>query len=340
MCNLLYLMRHRNFDLLLYLSIVLLLSSCVAAQKDGVDITNKGEVSLKFQHQAKEGATKTYIVDRTRIPNAPKIPNSYRPLNDKGYLVSTVAIDLGRTTAYFKVPANTVEEFSRIRVLRLIINEIAPEGFEWQDCTTSLEVARSQRDLEVLEENKNFDEWYTSRMEGLLPNFASRTITCRPDDKWKNDEYFVLASKIGPPPSQPFTNLKFSVMTEYLPDVKEAVYRVSIKNTGQKTIANLSIFSRFDVDTAVKKIVPSQGTCSPSASDVSGRIVTCQLGRVASGSELTLEFHGSETGMSSTMEKERLNAGWRIDAYFVENLGDPFWGANRVEYRPMKVAPK
>lgn len=316
------------------LSLVLVLSGCALGQNK-TDITDTGELSIRFQHTAEPGSTRIYAVERTKIPNAPKIPNSYQPLGDKGYLVSTDVIDLGNPTAFFKAPVNTPEAFARVSILRLAASDIAPDGYEWQDCTTSLEVVRGQRDPKMLEERKDFDEWYTARMEKLLPDFGSRTITCRPDDKWKNEEYFVLASRIARPSSQPFTNLNFAVVTENRPEAKEAVYRVSIKNTGPKDIANLSIFSRFDVDMTVKKVVPGQGICVPPARNLSGGEMICQLGRLAAGSELTIEFVGSETGMSRTVEKGTLNVGWYIDVYFVENLGDPFWGANRSHYRPL-----
>jgi len=313
---------------------LLAIAGCAAGQNDPAEVTAK-EVSLLFQHPAKQGITRVHSIERARIPNGPKVPNSYKPLNENGYLVSTEVIDLGRTTAFFKVPANTQDEFSRVRILRLVANELAPGGYEWKDCTTSVEAARSQQDPQVLEQNKDFDEWYTARMGRLLPDFASRTITCRPDDKWKNKEYFVLASKITPPPSRPFTTLTVTIAGKSRLDGKKVVYRVSIKNAGQKDIAHVSVSSRFDVDLSVDKVVPTQGTCVPSALEVSGRTAICHLGRLAAGSELTLEFVGSETGMSRTVENGKLNAGWSIEAYFVETLGDPFWGANRLSFRPV-----
>lgn len=235
---------------------MLFLSGCALGQ-NRTDITDTGELSIRFQHTAKPGTTKIYAVERSKIPNTTKIPNSYQALSDKVYLVSTDIVDLGNPTAFLKVPVNNSEAFAKISVLRLAANEVAPEGYEWQDCTTSLEVVRGQRLPKFLEENKNFDEWYTARMNKLLPDFSSRTIACRPDDKWNDKEYFVLASRITPPPSQPFTSLKFAARSKNAEAI-EAIYRVSIKNVGSKDVANLSIFSRFDVDVSVIKVVPTQ----------------------------------------------------------------------------------
>jgi hypothetical protein len=327
--------RDSNFFILVVnLSVLFTLCTCVSGQKK---LVSKEEVSVKFQHVGKLGSTSVYAVERTKIPNAPKLPNSYEPLGDKGYLISTDTIDLGHPTAFFKAPVTTVEKFEKVSVLRLAVNEISPYGYEWQDCTTSLEVVRGQRHPKMLEERKDFDDWYRAGMEKLLPDLATKTITCRPDDKWKNDEYFILATRTAAPPSQPFTNLRFTLLNENRPDAKELTYRVSIKNTGPLDIASLSIFSRFDIDAKVKKVAATQGACAPPPSDTSGGITICHLGRLPKEAEVTVEFVGSDSGMPATIERgAALNFGWDINAFFVKHLGDPlWWGANRVNYRPL-----
>jgi hypothetical protein len=306
---------------LMWIVVILAIMIQIAcAQRELKEIVGTDEVSIKFAHVGKLGETKTYLTSFKQIPNVPAIPRGYRLLTDKSYFISSKTIELGDPIITFRIPAQTAEEFSKFRVMRLRTEVPLVEGYEWRDCTIS---------TDNIWQSPRYDQ---EQNREHLPEFSQRTLKCHVKDGLRPDEYFVIVVQEQAPPNVAFTNLTFAV--EGKPrrvEQTEGSYKIIIKNVGQKDVAELSIFSTANANMVSAK--PDQGACQQSDRYDAG-VTTCKLGRLPANGHVAVHFEMSRIPENPGSPRQN-NFGWNIDVVIKEQSQDPVWPANVFSFEPL-----
>jgi hypothetical protein len=308
----------------------LLTSGCAQGSERSVA---PDEISVEFRHIAKRGDVKKAVVALSGVPNAPPIPQTYRPFVNKAYKIETETIDLGDPLVAVKVEANNEDDFKAVRVLRLIANEMRPRGFEWQDCTVSVETV-------LAFEGPTPASWhsldaYREVYSSYFPDYKSRQVRCEIQDRMKPLEHLVLVRQIEPVPTKTFTQLKFSLDSQSVSDDGNVTYEITFRNAGPKEIADLSFRSAFGSDTLLNSMKPSSGKCVRSAWATLYGSVVCHTGRVPVGASTTIQLTGSFRAVPGGGGAGKRNRDWDIVVVISERENDPLWAVNRLFIRPL-----
>src|SRR5215213_7011473 len=125
--------------------LLLLFVQTTSCQTRGKDISNSDDLKIKFQFPAKLGATKKFLISSKDVSPSIPAPTSYTLLNNGVFLIQTEIIDLGNPTLTVKVPVNSPSDFQKIRVLRLVNDDMEPRGYRWSDCTVAEDTIESRR---------------------------------------------------------------------------------------------------------------------------------------------------------------------------------------------------
>jgi hypothetical protein len=290
------------------------------------------EISVEFRHVAKRGDVKKAVVALSDVPNAPPIPQTYRPFVNKAYKIETETIDLGDPLVAVKVEANNEDDFKAVRVLRLIANEMRPRGFEWQDCTVSVETV-------LAFEGPTPASWssldaYREAYSSKFPDYTRRLVRCELQDRMEPLEHLVVVRQIELVPTKTFTQLKFSLDSQNVSD-GNVTYELTFRNVGPKEIADLSFRSAFGSDTRLNSMKPSSGKCVRSAWATPDGSVVCHTGRVPVGGSTTIQLKGSFRAVPGGDDAGKRNREWDIVALISERENDPLWAVNRIFILPL-----
>jgi hypothetical protein len=281
------------------------------------EVADDNEISIKFQHVARFGETKKYLIDIEQVPKIPFLPTAYKLFENKAYYLKTDTIDLGDPIVSFKIPTDSEEVFRNVRVLHPAFNPLARNGFEWKDCT-------------MAEDNVwKVPPYNKEEAGGFLPDFATRNVNCMVREGLQPEEFFAVVLQSKPPTTTPFTKLSFDYrMIEQHTSSNAGSYELTIKNSGQRNIGDLNVFSNFN--TGLISIDPDQGKCErlPHYSGPGSSV--CYLGGLAVDQETTIRFDVPLT--SSFADENRLS--WVVDAVITEESGDPLWPANYFSFHP------
>lgn len=241
--------RDKMLQLLAFALTLALGFQVACAQRNLKAIADNDEISLRFEHMARSGDTKKYLIDLRDIPNAPPLPTGYKLLDSKSYYLKTQAIDLGDPIVSFRIQAKSEEDFRKARVLRLRASEMTPRGYEWRDCTISLD--------NVWQTPSYSKEHYGE----YLRDDSQRKVACHiRDEPLKPDEYLAVVLQGRPPPTKPFTHLTYTVEPNGgRASTDDVSYKITFENTGQKDIGELNILSSFNANVTTMKT--ERGTC-------------------------------------------------------------------------------
>jgi len=293
------------------------LFSFACGPSDLRELSDKDEISIKFQHVAQFGETKKYLTHIESVPKIPSLPNGYELFQNKVYYLRTETIDLGDPIVSFKISTDSEEVFRNVRILQPVFNELAPNDFEWRDCT-------------IAEDNVWQVPPYNKEEAGeYLQDFETRKINCMINDGLHPEEYFAVVLQSQPPPTRPFTDLSFDYrVNERRSSSKVASYELTIKNLGQKDIGDLNIHS--NTNSELLSIDPDRGKCRWLPIHGSGDAV-CYLGELPVGQKVTINVDISLT--SPFLGENHL--AWGVDAIIKENRSDPLWPANYFTFYPL-----
>lgn len=329
-------LRLGSFNLFLWMCIVATYFQMACAQKKLTEIPSD-DLSIHFRYVAKMGETKKYYTRLQDIPNATLIPRTYEYVEGKSFYLTTETIDLGSPIVSIKVPLSDEQEFRKVRVLRLIENEMLPEGYEWKDCTISTDVLQSSTSDTSSEEYLDFVRQYHERYAKYLPDYSQRKVSCELYTKLRDGEYFALVLQTRPPPIKAFTDLALSLDRKpHAPDT-DVEYTVILKNSGPNPIQELNFRSSFDVDTSLISVKPNQGKCKKSDWGSGGGSTVCYIGSLPAGASTRIAFTGRSTGMTRTVVPGELNIGWHIEVIVKEHSNDPVWPVNSFLFSPLLV---
>lgn len=235
------------------LTLVLALNTVACSQKL-IDISDSNDVQIDMKFVGKQGKIKKYLIENDGKQIEPPIPNIYEIFEKKYYKIETDKIAYGETISIFKVPTNQ-ENFAKVRILRLIAEELNPNGFEWQDCTITSNSLENPAD-------ESYSASHNERLKKFLPDFSQKTVSCELQNAIKSEEFFVVTLQSEIPPREPFTKITWNLESKELPSKNGAVfYKLTFTNTGTKDIAEFNFRSVFDMDTKLNMFKPSQGTC-------------------------------------------------------------------------------
>lgn len=321
----------RALRILIFIIFVGVTAGTACGQPATSELKGNDEISIDFKHPAKRGETKKYFIKLGDIPNAPAISNRYKLLHDKTYYLSTDVIDLGTpTVTFFQVPVINEEEFKKVRVLRLIPEEFMHGGWEWKDCTISLETTRSQfidkSSAEYLESEREFKEVYGK----YLPDYSQRRVACDFDAHGlAQKEYFALVVQTREPPSKPLTELKLTLDDERHDRTGNAfTYKVIFKNTGAADIGALDFRASFDIEANLTTVRPERGRCKRSAGGNKQRAFICYIDILKAGESVSVEFYGEPSGLSRDETRGKFRPRWIVNGFMRERPGDPSFMVN------------
>ncbi len=307
------------------LLILVIIGNVGCAQPRQTELTGQNDLAIKYEHVYELGEIKKYEVPLQDTPNVSRIPSLYLPLGDKSYLVQASSTVSGRTIITVRLPSDLVEPFENIRVLQHKTNELDPSGSDWFDCTM---LPWGQDESGAVHYNEEMSEYF--------PNPRERKISCELySAPLKPDEYFVIASKRGRPPNAPSTRLDVSHTTEKDSDIHR--YQVSIKNIGDRAVAEVNFRSGFDIDTNLVSFTNSQGVCKRSSWGNSGGSLVCHIGGLAPGAFVKLELTGRPSGISGAVDPAPTNKDWMIFGFFKERPNDPNFPVNSFEFKPLNA---
>jgi hypothetical protein len=314
-------------------------SSIACSQPSLRPIAASDPVAVEYEFVGKKGETTKYSVKLSEIPKAPPVPDAYRPLPGRSYLIRTNLIAYGETIVSFTVPGTTEENFQKARILELVPNELSPSGYGWKDCTIKNEEWRDPQSEYISAER-------IARMRKFLPDYAQKRISCARNDDYF-DKYLVLVTQTIQPPESPFTTLSVELADiRKSPGSGETIYRLSLKNTGTKEIAQLDFLSIFGSDSDVTSLKPSQGACIKSDSKDRGSAL-CHTGPLKAGATLTVEFGRIPSGMGNGEPPPPAgqpappdNVGWIIMGVMKETPNSNNWPTNYFQIQPLRKSPQ
>ncbi len=309
------------------LLVIVIFGTVGCAQHRQTELTDQHDLSITYEHIYELGEIKKYAVPLQDTPNVSRIPSLYLPLGDKSYLVKASSTVSGRTIITVRLPSDLVEPFENIRVLQHKTNELDPSGSDWFDCTM---LPWGQDESGAVQ--------YNEEMSVYFPNPRERKISCELySAPLKPDEYFVIASKRGLPPNAPLTKFDVSLITEKERDGDIHRYQVSIKNVGDRAVAEVNFRSVFDIDTNLVSFKNRQGVCKRSSWGNSGGSLVCHIGGLAPGSSVKLELTGRPSGISGAVSPTATNKNWMIFGFFKERPNDPNFPVNSFEFKPLNA---
>jgi hypothetical protein len=310
------------------IAVISLLAANSACGQKLVDITDKKDVQIDIQFVGKPGKVKKYLIENGGKPIEPAIPDTYQVFEKKYYKVETDAISYGDVNFTFKAPAKE-EDFTKVRILHLVSNELNPNGFEWQDCTITSESLGNPSD-------ENYSESYNERLKKFLPDFSRQTVSCELRETMKQEEFFVVTLQTQASPKEPFTRIVWNLETKEVSADGRTSYKLMLTNAGTKDIAEFNFRSVFDLDTKLNSFKPSQGTCRVSTYSSSYGSTVCHFGKMPAGASATLELEGESSGMNNyRVAAGEKNRNWSIFGIFKESPNAPLWGANTVWFKPI-----
>jgi hypothetical protein len=314
--------------ILLFVVSVMVFNAAACAQKL-VDITDKKDVLIDIERIGKPGKTKIYLVSTGDKQIEPPLPNTLQKIENKYYKIETDVIAYGQTIFTFNVPT-TQEDFKKVRILRLLPEELNPNGFVWQDCTVTSDRLGNPAD-------ENYSAKASERLKKFLSDFAQKTVSCELEVGMKSEEFFVVALQLKPPPTEPFTKITWALESKNLPSEKGGVkYQLTFTNAGTKNIAEFNFRSIFDTDTKLNSFKLSQGTCRNSTYGSSIGSVVCHVGEISIGKSVTLELEGENSGLGgNSPSSDKKNENWDIQGYFKETPNDPLWTVNAIWFKPI-----
>jgi hypothetical protein len=296
---------------------------------------NPNEISVEFQHIAKRADVKKSIVALSNVPNAPPIARTYRPITNKAYKIETQTIDLGSPLVAVKVEVNSEADFKTVRVLRLIENEFRPRGYEWQDCTVSVETVLAFEGPDP--SSWNSLDAYREVYAAKFPDYANRRIRCELNERMKPREHLVVVRQIEPVPTKVFTQLKFSFEADgkSVREEGDVTYELTFHNSGPADIGDLSFRSTFDPDTRLDSMKPASGNCVRSEWGTLDGSVVCHVGRLSVGGSTKIQLKGSFRSVPGGDDTGKGNSSWQIVAVIRERENDPAWAVNRFFVWPL-----
>lgn len=314
--------------ILLFIALVMALSTVNCAQKL-IDLGDSKDISIDIERIGKPGISKKYLIPTGDKPINPQIPNNYRVFEKKYYKIQTDIIAYGQTIFTFKAVANQ-EDFSKVRILHLISNELNTHGFEWEDCTVTPDKLGDPA-------AENYSAKAAGRLKKFLPNFPQKTVSCELGNAMKSEEFFVVGTLTKMPPAEPFTKITWNLETQELSSQNGAInYKVTFTNAGTNDIAEFNFRSIFADDTRLNSFEPSQGNCRTSTYGSSYGSVVCYMGKIPAGKSVTLKLEGENSGLGGMPSlPDKKNENWEIFGYFKESPNDPNWNMNSVWFNPI-----
>jgi hypothetical protein len=299
----------------------------MSCQRGGKDISNTGELKIRFEYPATRADTQIYRIAAKAVSPAIPAPTTFTFLNNDAYLIKTGVVDLGQPTVTFKVPVHDAATFNRLRTFRLIDDDIEPRGYRWTDCTVTKDaIDRERPPAESVERDPMYASGYeafVAEMTPLLPNFTARTVNCFESYGlgWNLKEYVAvtLASEVTPPPLTDISG-KFQVVKN-ASEESEGVYRVIVENRGDRAAAEINLTIRSD-DVRIISIRPSQGKCQHRRVE-SGEV--CHLGPLAPKAAASIEIRALAQKLPTPPGYEDRSEVWSVTGYPKEKADDARW---------------
>jgi hypothetical protein len=293
------------------------------------------EVSVEFRHVAKRADVKKSVVALSDIPKAPQTPQTYRIIENRVIKIESETIDLGDLIVTLKVPTKTEADFGAVKVLRLVANELRANGFEWQDCTVSVETLTAFELLPTEPDYLPRIDDYKQVHSKHLPNYAQRQVSCELKDRMKSTEYLVVVRQVEPVPTKIFTRLEVSLDSKSVAANGDVSYLLDFRNAGPKDIAELTYRSNFDLDTSVVSAKPDSGKCVRSDWGTRDGSFVCFAGRLAANTSTKVRFEGVRSAGFGIDQPAEQNKAWQIRAVIWERENDPTWVVNRLYIEPL-----
>jgi uncharacterized repeat protein (TIGR01451 family) len=124
----------------------------------------------------------------------------------------------------------------------------------------------------------------SSSAGGATKNKAS-VIGDQPDPNPKNNEDETTVKVLNPPPPQPVSEIKIVKKADHanVYPGQKLTYILTVSNGGPDTASNVSVTDTASLSLKVLSAKPSQGSCKV------GRPLTCALGTLANGKQVTIE---------------------------------------------------
>lgn len=298
------------------------------------------ELSIRYEYVFRKGETSKYSVPLSDIPNVRPVPTTYTSFNGRQYLIRNTSITSGETVMTVKVATATPDQFRNIRILHLEENDMMPSGYQWVDCTLMPRIFVPASEPESEADKKRIED-YNKRLEKYMPDPSQKLISC--DVTFYNlkvDEYFAVVLQTASPPTAPFTKVQVSLdSVEKSARSEETIYRLSVKNIGEKAAGEVNLRSDFDYDSRVNSVKPSQGRCQRARFGSSDGSMVCHLGPLAAGATATIEFTGVPIPHSGKAHPSPLNELWSINVAVKEKPEDPVWPTNWYTFEPLRTKP-
>lgn len=312
----------------LFLGLLVVFNTVACSQKL-IDISDRDDVQIDIKFVGKPGKIKKYLIENSSKQIENPIPNSYEVFEKKYYKIETDAIGYGETISTFKVPV-TQENFTKIRILRLIPEELNPNGFEWQDCTITSNSLESPED-------ERYSASHNDRLKKFLPDFSQKTVSCELQNTIKPEEFFVVTLQTQPTPTIPFTKITWNLESkESTSQNGVLIYKLTFTNAGTKDIAEFNFRSVFNMDTKLNSFKPGQGNCRVSSYGSSIGSMVCYIGKIPAGKNVIVELEGENSGLGGNPNVlGKKNENWEIFGYFKETPNNPRWDANTIWFKPI-----
>jgi hypothetical protein len=271
---------------------------------------------VQFQHVAKLGETKTYLLNLEQTPAATALPGGYKLFQNKLYKVKTETIDLGWPILTVKVPTVERSDLGKLRLLHLVRNELVPKGSEWKDCTVAVDNPWEP------------ERYLAPELARYLPSYANKTISCELNDGQRPDEYFAVVLQDVPSPTRAFTELTYEIEGgERRPLGGHEAYDLTLKNSGQKSIGELNIRSMFN--SRMTSMTPERGKCERSDFGFGGGTAVCYLGELPVNGKVKIHF---EVTVIPQMVEPPNVFNWDVSAVIKEKPGDAVWPVNQLGF--------